>query len=46
MEPNGPVVLFVSCQSYRLLRVNLDPPKGTQRVPGIHLENHCNMPCN
>ena len=32
MEPNGPVgvhlVPFVCCQSYRLVWVNLDPPKG------------------
>ena len=45
MEPNGPVrvhlVPFVHCQSYRLVRVNLDPHKGTQRVPEIHVENHC-----
>ena len=27
-------------KSYRFVRVNLDPPKGTQRVPGTHFENH------
>ena len=36
MEPNAPA--FVHCQSYRLLRVYLVAPKGTQRVPGIHFE--------
>ena len=33
------LVPFIHCQSYRLVRVNLDPPKGSQRVPGIHFEN-------
>ena len=45
MEPNGPVrvhlVPFVYCQSYTLVRVNLEPPKGTQKVPEIHFENLC-----
>jgi len=27
------LVPFVHCQSYRLVWVDLDPPKGTQRVP-------------
>ena len=48
MEPNGPIRVhlfpFVYCQSSRFVRANLDPPKGTQRVPDIHFENHCCTP--
>ena len=47
MEPNGParvhLVPFVHCQSYRLVWVNLDPPKGTHRVPEIDVGNHCSL---
>ena len=37
----GPVRphLVLRSQSYSLIRVHLEPPKGTQKVPGIHFEN-------
>ena len=35
------MVPFIYCQSYRRVKVNLDPPKGTQKVPGIHFEKPC-----
>ena len=45
MEPNGPVrvhlVPFVHCQSYRLVRVNLDPPVNEQ---GESLESSLRNP--
>ena len=37
------LVPFVRCQIYRVVRVNLDPPKGTQRDPGIHIELQANQ---
>ena len=43
MKPNGPIrvhlVSFVHCQSYILVRVHLDLPKGTHSVPGPHFED-------
>jgi len=41
MEPNRPIRVRLYAVSYRLVRVNLDPPKGTQRVSEIHFEDPC-----
>ena len=59
MEPNGPVrvhlVPFVHSQSYKQIRVHLDPnihhlagyplglPQGPLGVPGPHFENQCTI---
>jgi len=40
-DPLGSIRVRLYAVSYRLVRVNLDPPKGTQRVSEIHFEDPC-----